>query len=317
MPEGPEVKRCGDILRDRLLGKTITSIESLSDKGKFKDIKGVDKFSPSTVIDVFVVGKVIVCYLKDLKPSDHPSLALISTLGMAGWWYPPVNQLDEQVANRSVYYNGKPVTASSVIEKALKSARLKIVCSDGTEMYYCDQRNFGNFTICTEDEANSKLDSLGIDVMTLRQDYQLEQAANSIIQLKADTPIADALVDQSSVAGIGNIYRAETLYLSKIHPLRTLESLSTDEITNILMVGQAVLENAYFTESSMRYPVKFVAECLGSDLGEKVSSSASRMNYEYIPGHLVYGRTQDIFGHKVQTAKLGGRTLWFVPEVQK
>jgi Formamidopyrimidine-DNA glycosylase len=48
-----------------------------------------------------------------------------------------------------------------------------------------------------------------------------------------DAPIAHALLDQRIVSGIGNIYRAEALFVNGIHPLRPASSLSTEELERL------------------------------------------------------------------------------------
>jgi endonuclease VIII len=51
--------------------------------------------------------------------------------------------------------------------------------------------------------------------------------------LKSKRPIGTLLLDQSLIAGIGNIYRAEILFLNSIHPTRLGNSLARDEIESI------------------------------------------------------------------------------------
>jgi endonuclease-8 len=50
---------------------------------------------------------------------------------------------------------------------------------------------------------------------------------------KSKKPIGQLLLDQSIVAGIGNIYRAEILFLMKIHPSRPSNSLTRDEFDDL------------------------------------------------------------------------------------
>ena len=45
--------------------------------------------------------------------------------------------------------------------------------------------------------------------------------------------IGDILMDQSKIAGVGNIYRAEILYKARVHPLTKVSNLSDAELSNV------------------------------------------------------------------------------------
>lgn len=50
---------------------------------------------------------------------------------------------------------------------------------------------------------------------------------------RSDRPIGDLLLDQAVIAGVGNVYRAEILHLTGVHPLRAGRDLAADEVTAI------------------------------------------------------------------------------------
>ena len=58
---------------------------------------------------------------------------------------------------------------------------------------------------------------------------------------RPDSPIADALINQRIVAGAGNVYKSEVLFLCGINPLVPVGSLSDDELTKILQTAQRYL----------------------------------------------------------------------------
>jgi formamidopyrimidine-DNA glycosylase len=259
------------------------------------------------VVEVQTFGKVIVIVTRD----DKQMTSLVSTLGMNGWWYPPIDQLTDVMKTRKVYYNGNSVDAVDVIEKALKQSRFEIVCEDGTKLRYVDQRNFGNFTIMGQTDAMKKLLSLGADLLLFENDpLGMNHSFFRPREKLAKRPIGEVLLDQSVLSGIGNIYRAEILYLSRISPERLVRDITDAELDNLLLNTKEVLKNAYHTQSSMSYPIEFVSNNIPDDRFSQVST-------RFIPGHLVYGRSKDIFGNAVKQAKVGGRTAWFVPEIQK
>ena len=61
---------------------------------------------------------------------------------------------------------------------------------------------------------------------------------------KREKPIKTVLLDQSIVAGIGNIYDDEILFLSKIHPLQKANSLKTRDCNRLVENTKKVLEHA-------------------------------------------------------------------------
>ncbi len=67
----------------------------------------------------------------------------------------------------------------------------------------------------------------------LRRDFDPDRARENL-RRRPRRAIGDALLDQSVIAGVGNIYRNEALFLTGIHPLRTAESLSAEEWENAL-----------------------------------------------------------------------------------
>lgn len=74
----------------------------------------------------------------------------------------------------------------------------------------------------------------------LRADADPERVWTRI--LKSKQPIGTLLLDQSIIAGIGNIYRAEILFLNRIHPSRPSKSLMRDEFDELWQTSIRLLE---------------------------------------------------------------------------
>lgn len=88
---------------------------------------------------------------------------------------------------------------------------------DGRSLVFCDARKFGKVSIeLTGELTNSKhLAHLGLEPLDeLTTAKQFTQS----LQKKSNWKIKQALLDQSLIAGIGNIYSDELLWLSKVHP---------------------------------------------------------------------------------------------------
>lgn len=83
--------------------------------------------------------------------------------------------------------------------------------------------------IVTPEERTAILARLGPDPLAARPD-----AERVFARLRqTDAPIAHALLDQRIVSGIGNIYRAEALFVDGIHPLRPASSLMPAELVRL------------------------------------------------------------------------------------
>jgi endonuclease-8 len=83
--------------------------------------------------------------------------------------------------------------------------------------------------IVTVEERAAILARLGPDPLSARPD-----ARRALGRLRlTDAPIAHALLDQRIISGIGNIYRAEALFVNGIHPLRPASSLTMEELERL------------------------------------------------------------------------------------
>jgi formamidopyrimidine-DNA glycosylase len=102
--------------------------------------------------------------------------------------------------------------------------RVRLYLSDGRILRYEDQRKFGKWHLTNEPQ--NILNQIGLE--PLSTSFTLDAFKNLLQGKKRQ--IKPFLLDQKFVAGIGNIYVDEALWLAKIHPLRTLESLKANEV---------------------------------------------------------------------------------------
>ena len=114
--------------------------------------------------------------------------------------------------------------------------------SDGTELRYQDTRKFGRMYLFDK--------GLYLDELPLR-DVGYEPWSESLTEsyLKAKfkgkrIPIKTTLLDQSIIAGIGNIYADEILFKAHIHPLKMTCQLTKKDCTKIIEATRIILEEA-------------------------------------------------------------------------
>ena len=114
--------------------------------------------------------------------------------------------------------------------------------NDGDVIHYNDPRRFGFMLLSntTDIHTHSAFAKMGVEPLSndLNAAYVFEKLKNK------QTPIKTALLDQSIIAGIGNIYACEALYMTSISPLRPSSSLLMTEIENLVIAVRDVLISA-------------------------------------------------------------------------
>lgn len=310
MPEGPEVRHNAEQLRVMLLGRNLTAVKPISGKlqrlgiPNMAVLKELLDLMPLKVVSVQPHGKLIVISLEGGR-------VITSSLGMSGWWYPPD---EEQQAKRLyahlAYKDGKLQRMSEIHKRALTYTRVMLMCGDEPLAAFTDPRNFGNFEVHGSLEGVRLSDRIGFDLLN-DAPYMAPEAVNAkLLELKRTAPkrlqnmkLCNLALEQSFIAGLGNIYRAEAIWLARLDPFMTLAELTDEEWLKFCEVGSTVLQIAYTTAGTMRYPNRYIEELTGA--------SASQPD-GFTTGHLVYGKQRDIFGRPVSEDKSNGRTLWYV-----
>jgi endonuclease-8 len=87
-------------------------------------------------------------------------------------------------------------------------------------------------------EGSEPLRDLGPD--PLRDDFDPELAADRL-QARPDMDVADALLDQRAIAGIGNVYKSETLFAGRVSPFARVSELGRGEIQQLLEIAAKFL----------------------------------------------------------------------------
>ncbi len=214
MPELPEVETIRKTLEKLILEKEIENI-SVHWPKIIQKPDDIDHFKQLLIGETFRNikrrGKFLMFYL-----DDH---VLVSHLRMEGKY--------------------RVVAANEPINKY---THVIFHFTDGTELRYNDVRKFGTmhvFPIGTE--LNEKpLQLLGPDPFedAYTFDYMYQKLQRTARNIKV------ALLDQTIIAGLGNIYVDEVLFLSQIHPERKANSLSNPEVKVIFDYAKKVLSEA-------------------------------------------------------------------------
>ena len=98
---------------------------------------------------------------------------------------------------------------------------------DGTRIAYRDVRRFGTWLLLEPDEAEAHL-ARRLGPEPLGRGFTAAYLARRLAGRRA--PVKAAILDQKTVAGLGNIYADEALWHAGIHPLRPAGELTPDEV---------------------------------------------------------------------------------------
>jgi formamidopyrimidine-DNA glycosylase len=189
------------------------------------------------------------------------------------------------------------MTGSFHIDEEATHERAVAKLDDGTRVSYRDVRRFGTWLLLEPDEVQPYLDAK-VGEEPLDALFTVAHLGDRLEKRKA--PIKAALLDQRTLAGLGNIYTDEALWWARIHPLRPAESLARDEVRHLHRAIRRALERGIARQ--------------GADLGDGVYRGG-RMQKEF----KVYGRVDepcDRCGTAIAKTRVGGRGTWFCPTCQ-
>lgn len=224
MPELPEVETVKRGLRQLIVGKRITEITT-----------DTAKSFPNAPADVrqFVIGSEIVAIRRRAKVlliELSTGYTLLVHLKMTG-------QVVYVGAER--FGAGHP-NDSLINELPDKSTRVTVAFADGTHLYFNDQRKFGWVKLFPTTEV------MNIDFMKklgpepLAADFTAQDFAARLLRRK-NSNIKAVLLDQTVIAGVGNIYADESLWSAKIHPATLVRNVPKAKIAELFTELVAVL----------------------------------------------------------------------------
>jgi formamidopyrimidine-DNA glycosylase len=118
-----------------------------------------------------------------------------------------------------------------------KHTRIHFSLGDGSNLYFNDMRKFGYIKIANANEVAAAKARFGEEPISEEFNH------NNFYQrlLKRNTPIKAALLDQTFVAGLGNIYVDEALFAAKVRPDRLASSLTKKEAKDVIKAGGKIM----------------------------------------------------------------------------
>lgn len=268
MPEGPEVRITTDFL-SKFVNTSFSSVSILSGRYTKKDIAGLSEVVfPATIKSVDCKGKFIYFTLINKDKEYY----LFSTLGMSGAWS----------------------------NKQTKHSRFAFDLEDENKLYFNDIRNFGTLKfVHDKKDLDKKLKSLGPDILS--DNVDLDDFLNRFDK-KHNKTIAECLMNQSVISGIGNYLKAEILYCSRISPHRLVKDINEFEWESLHFNSIQQTRRSY-------------------SLGGATIATYRQPNGDeglYNRRFAVYNQKEDLKGNQViKETTADKRTTHWVPNIQK
>lgn len=218
MPELPEVETVRRGLSRLIIGKLVSAITTRESPKSFPN--------DNTTVMEFLIGSRVTAVRRRAKVlliDLDTEYTLVIHLKMTG-----------QLVFRGEENFGAGHPNDSLIGSLPdKSTRVIIDFSDASHLYFNDQRKFGWIKLYPSIEVPS------IDFMRKVGPEPLEDEFTSTefisrIRRRNNTTIKAAILDQTVLAGVGNIYADESLWCAKVHPATRVRHVSDEELALLL-----------------------------------------------------------------------------------
>ncbi len=268
MPELPEVQTVITGLQKTVLKKTFARAEIFAPRVARYQIKSIESgIKGKTIRQITRRGKNILFGLT----GNH---TLLAHLGMTGHMF--------------YYHETSPKDKHDAAVFRFK---------EGGELHFHDTRKFGKLILSNGKSGSLPTEKLGPEPLeiTLPEFIKLFRSRKRMVK--------PALLDQTILAGLGNIYTDEALFEAKIHPQKTTDRLSTEKLKALHSAIRKILQRAIKTGGS---------------------SVANYVDVEGKPGHFqiyhkVYGKTGNSCprcGTKIKRIVVGQRSSHYCPRCQ-
>ncbi len=281
MPELPEVETIRLGLQKKIVGLTIKKVEVKSPKSFIGESKIA---TGRKVLKVWRRAKILGI--------DLDKITLLFHLKMTG-------QLIYDDGQR--FIGGHPTTDMKD-EMPNSHTRLIFEFDDGSKLYFNDQRRFGWVKIIDNGQLriDNFLNKLGPE--PLEKSFTWQILKQNLLKHKK-TPVKVALMDQSVVAGVGNIYANETCFIAKVDPRKKVGELSDEEFKSL---HRGLVKSL---QDGIKYGGASRAQFVDSD-GHK----GYFLDYAYVYGKDKYPCQK--CKAEIKKIQLGGRGTFYCPHCQ-
>lgn len=267
MPELAEVQTVREVLKKQILNTRIKEVHVL-----YPNIveTGLEQFKQQLINNMFIDiqrrGKYLI-----FETLNH---YLISHLRMEGKFF--IKKCDDEIS---------------------KHEHIIFRFAD-FDLRYHDTRKFGRMSLIDKNKLDDYFANLGPDANgNVEENYLYDKLKTKKIPLKT------LLLDQSIIAGLGNIYVDEVLYQAKLNPFELGCNITINDSKNILMASKDILNKAI--------------ENKGTTIRSYTSSLNVEGNYQkYLKVHTKSGQKCSC-GSIIIKDRVGGRSTYYCPSCQR
>ena len=223
MPELPEIEIVKRSLFKMINKAKIVNIKINNNNLRYKLPSTLsDKLIGETILNISRRSKYLIFHFK--------KKILLAHLGMSGKLL-LMRNADKQLFKTSFYYDLNILT---------KHNHIYFKLNNGFILIYNDIRRFGFFKLYKDInlEKIKFLNKIGLEPFSKK--FNIKYFKKFIQNRKKN--IKNLLMDQTFVAGLGNIYVNEALFASYIYPLRPCNSLNIKEIENLIFNIKKILK---------------------------------------------------------------------------
>ncbi len=212
MPEGDTIYRTAASIRKWMGGRTVTAAQSQVVGLKLQNLVG------RAIVGVEPHGKhLVISFGTRPELDDDEPVALHSHMRMSGSWH--------------VY------STDAEWQRPLRQANVIITAKD--RLAVCFNAPIVSLLAERDVQRGTTIGKLGPDVLV-----DPFSAAAVVVRARAtrnDDAVGEVLLDQRVVAGIGNIYRCESLFLEGIHPWTIVSQLSDEQLAALVTTASTIM----------------------------------------------------------------------------
>lgn len=274
MPELPEVETIVRSLQPRLTG--LNFVEALVTLPKVIRTPGADDFkekiSGKKIITISRRGKYLLFHLNE-------KLNLLVHLRMTG----------------SLVY-------CSPEEAVAKHTHLIFSLSNGYQLRYTDMRQFGRFSLLPNQALHELAGYKDLGPEPLEANFTAAYLKKELQRRRGR--LKPLLLDQTFIAGLGNIYTDEALHRAKINPERQVSTLTPEEATALHQAIGEVLREGIANR--------------GTTVRDFIDGNGQPGGFQmFLRAYGKEGRPCHYCGANIVRKKIGGRSSYFCPACQK
>jgi formamidopyrimidine-DNA glycosylase len=228
VPELPEVESLRRDLERTLIGRTFVTGTARIPK-LFVEPRGPELLAGRTILALSRRAKFLIWGLSD-------GLVMVMHLKLAG------QIIHRDAEGRTIASGGHPVPGFDA-PMPHKQTNATFTLDDGSTVYMTDIRQFARIRILESSELPTFLRAYRLGPEPLSRAFS-SRALGAGLARHPKLAVKSALLDQRTVAGLGNIYVDESLWQARVHPERLTGSLSDVEIRRLARAIRGVLGHA-------------------------------------------------------------------------